>query len=260
MDNSSCSLNDKDIWVIGGAGYFGQALVSLLNKMGANILCVDLGNKAHQFKTSVLQNDRITPESLDVRNVKEMKEFVDRQMNTRGVPVGLVDLTFASTAKKLEELDETDFNDVNHGGITSTFSLVREIGTKMSQKELGSIVLFSSIYGMVSPQPEIYLDPMNKNPIEYGVGKAAIIQMTRYFAVHWGKNNVRCNCISPGPFPNPSVQKEHPDFIERLSKKSPMGRIGRPEEIAGAVAFLLSDAASYVTGHNLVIDGGWTCW
>ena len=101
---------------------------------------------------------------------------------------------------------------------------------------------------------------MNKNPIEYGVGKAGIIQMTRYLAVHWGKQNVRCNCISPGPFPNPGVQTSHPEFIERLAGKSPMGRIGQPGEIAGAVQFLLSDAASYITGQNLFVDGGWTSW
>ena len=100
---------------------------------------------------------------------------------------------------------------------------------------------------------------MNKS-IEYGVGKAAIVQMTKYLAVHWGKRNVRCNCISPGPFPNPDVQKKHPEFIERLSNKSPMGRIGQSEEIAGVVSFLLSDAASYITGQNIKVDGGWTIW
>jgi NAD(P)-dependent dehydrogenase (short-subunit alcohol dehydrogenase family) len=92
------------------------------------------------------------------------------------------------------------------------------------------------------------------------VGKAGIIQMTRYLAVHWGKANVRCNCISPGPFPNPDVQQNHPDFIQRLSGKSPMGRVGQAPEIAGSVAFLLSDASSYITGHNLAVDGGWTSW
>lgn len=101
---------------------------------------------------------------------------------------------------------------------------------------------------------------MTKNPIEYGVGKAGIIQMTRYLAVSWGKENVRCNCISPGPFPNLIVQRDNPEFVEHLAQKSPMGRIGKPDEIAGAVAFLLSDASSYITGQNLIVDGGWTIW
>jgi len=90
------------------------------------------------------------------------------------------------------------------------------------------------------------------------VTKAGLVQMTRYLAVHWGRSNVRCNCISPGPFPNPAVSKENPQFIQRLAEKTALARIGKSEEIAGAVAFLLSDAASYITGHNLAVDGGWT--
>ena len=84
--------------------------------------------------------------------------------------------------------------------------------------------------------------------------------MTKYLAVQWAGDGIRCNCISPGPFPNKKVQNDHPDFIDRLSKKVPMGRIGSPQEIAGPVLFLLSDASSFVTGHNLVVDGGWTVW
>lgn len=120
--------------------------------------------------------------------------------------------------------------------------------------------MFSSMYGMVSPNDEVYEAPMNKNPLEYGVGKAGVIQMTKYLAVHWAKQQLRVNCISPGPFPNPAVQQSHPDFIARLARKSPMGRIGIANEIAGPVAFLLSDISSYITGHNLVVDGGWTSW
>ena len=116
------------------------------------------------------------------------------------------------------------------------------------------------MYGLVSPDPDIYKPPMEVNPVEYGVGKAGIIQMTKYLAVFYAKKGVRFNCISPGPFPNPSVQKKHPDFVKRLEQKVPLGRIGQPKEVAGAVTFLLSDLASFITGHNLVVDGGWTCW
>ncbi len=254
------SLQNRTIWVIGGAGYLGQAVVLLLRQLDARVCCVDLPGRAEKFVRDHGLHQEVQPVSLDIRDDAKTKAFVEEQIRQNGIPDGLVNLTFASTAKKLEELTGEDFDEVNHGGITATFLLAREVGTEMAKNKSGSIVLFSSMYGSVSPYPEVYREPMNKNPIEYGVGKAGIVQMTRYLAVHWGRANVRCNCISPGPFPNPGVGAEHPEFVQRLSEKSPMGRIGRPEEIAGAVAFLLSDASSYLTGHNLPVDGGWTCW
>jgi NAD(P)-dependent dehydrogenase (short-subunit alcohol dehydrogenase family) len=130
----------------------------------------------------------------------------------------------------------------------------------MASRGSGSIVLFSSMYGSVSPDPRLYEAPMNPNPVEYGVGKAGIQQLARYLAVHYGPRGVRCNAISPGPFPNPAVQAAQPAFIDRLAQKVPLGRVGQSSEIAGAVVFLLSDAASFITGQNLAVDGGWTIW
>jgi NAD(P)-dependent dehydrogenase (short-subunit alcohol dehydrogenase family) len=253
-------LDNKKIWIFGGAGHLGQATVKMIRSAGAKVLCIDLEKRAETFIQSARLDPDVVPASLDVRDGESVKQFVSEQIKIHGVPHGMVNLTVASTAKTMEDLTESDFDFVNHGGLTSTFILSREIGSEMVKAGGGSIILFSSMYGMVSPYPEVYKTPMAKNPIEYGVGKAGIIQMTRYLAVTWGKSNVRCNCISPGPFPNFKVQKDNPEFIERLAQKSPLGRIGNPEEIAGAVAFLLSDASSYITGHNLVVDGGWTCW
>ena len=253
-------LKEKNIWVIGGAGYLGQATVRLLRAAGANVLCADLEDRAVAFVNESQLVPQVIPATLDIRKGAAIQEFVTEQIQRRGVPHGLVNLAFASTGKRLEELTEQDFDEVNHGGLTATFLLARQVGQEMARLGRGSIVLFSSMYGSVSPDPAVYQTPMNKNPIEYGVGKAGIIQMTRYLAVHWGRQGVRCNCISPGPFPNPTVQQNEPEFVERLAQKTPLGRIGQSSEIAGSVAFLLSDAASYITGHNLFVDGGWTCW
>lgn len=253
------TLEGKDIWVFGGAGYLGQAIVQLLEAAGASILCVDLDDRAHSFKNT-LQSEFVTPATLNVTDTTATLDFVNKQIAERGTPHGLVILTTVATGKKLEDITADEFDYVNHGALTSVFLLTREVGSAMAKEGRGSIVLFSSMYGMISPDPDAYKEPMNKNPVEYGMGKAGLIQMTRYLAVHWGKQNVRCNCISPGPFPNPSVQKNHPEFVQRLAANTPMGRIGTSHEISGAVAFLLADASTYVTGHNLVVDGGWTIW
>lgn len=254
------SLNGKNIWVFGGAGYFGQDTVILLKSMGAKVLCVDLENRAETFVQSSKLSSDVIPATLDIRDGKAVKQFVAEKIKTLGVPDGFVNLTFASTQKKMEDLSEDDFDSVNHGNLTATFILSREVGLEMVKAGRGNLVLFSTMYGMVSPNPEIYKAPMAPNPIEYGVSKAGIIQMTRYLAVSWGKENVRCNCITPGPFPHMIMQRDNPEFIERLAQKTPMGRIGKQGEIAGAVVFLLSDASSYITGQNLIVDGGWTSW
>ncbi len=260
MESGILHLTGKCIWVFGGAGYLGRATIHLLVAAGAEVLCIDLEDRAQQFINAENLQDKVSAATFDVHHCDQIKDFITGKIDQQGVPHGLVNLTYASTAKALEDLTGQDFDEVSHGSLTSSFLLSREVGSHMAALGRGSMVLFSSMYGSLSPNPDLYEAPMNKNPVEYGVTKAGIIQMVRYMAVHWGKNNVRFNSISPGPFPNPAVQQSHPEFIDRLSKKCPLGRVGKSSEIAGAVAFLLSDAASYITGQNLHVDGGWNCW
>ena len=260
MVSTQFDFSGRDVWVFGGAGYLGQPTVELLAKLGSRVLCVDLGVRAEAFVSAKALADSVTPASLDVRDAAATEVFVSTHLNQRGVPHGLVNMTYASTPKRLDDLTESDFDAANRGNLTATLLLARNVGNAMAARGGGSIVLFSSMYGSVSPDPRVYESPMNPNPIEYGVGKAGIQQMARYLAVHWGRRGVRVNSLSPGPFPNPDIQRDNPAFVQRLAAKTPLGRIGQAGEIAGAVAFLLSDAASYVTGHNLPVDGGWTAW
>lgn len=260
MSTSPFDLSQRDIWVFGGAGYLGHSVVGQLAAMHARVLCVDLEDRAKAMIQKWELADAVTPASLDAADTQAVETFVQAQIAARGVPHGLVVMTYASTAKTFDDLAVEDFDRANHGNLTATFALARAVGQHMAAKGGGTIVLFSSMYGSVSPDPRMYEAPMNPNPIEYGVGKAGIQQMARYLAVHWGPQGVRCNSISPGPFPNPTFQQEKPEFIDRLAQKVPLGRVGQAPEIAGAVTFLLSDAASYITGQNLAVDGGWTVW
>jgi NAD(P)-dependent dehydrogenase (short-subunit alcohol dehydrogenase family) len=262
MENQAniLSLNGKFIWVFGGAGYLGQAAINLLVAAGAQVLCIDMESRAQQYIDAEKLQGKVTAATLNVHQTELIPAFVADTVSRHGVPHSLVNLTYASTAKTMEDLTGDDFDAVAHGSLTSSFLLAREVGALMAKEGRGSMVLFSSMYGSLSPNPDLYEAPLTKNPIEYGVTKAGIIQMVRYMAVHYGKSNVRFNSISPGPFPNPAVQQANPAFINRLAAKCPMGRVGNAPEIAGAVAFLVSDAASYITGQNLFVDGGWNCW
>jgi len=254
------SLSGRDIWIIGGAGYLGTATVELAVAAGAKVLCVDRGPRAADMVASRQLESSVTPVDLDASDCAAVADFLKTQLATRGVPDGLVVMTYKTTGKAMADLTAEDFDGVNRTGLTSTFVMVREVGEAMAAKGRGSIVLFSSMYGTIAPDPQVYPAPINPNPIEYGVGKAGIQQMARYFAVHYGRQGVRCNSIAPGPFPFPSQQEDSPEFMRNLAAKTPLGRIGQPKEIAGTVVFLVSDAASYVTGHNLAVDGGWTAW
>jgi NAD(P)-dependent dehydrogenase (short-subunit alcohol dehydrogenase family) len=116
------------------------------------------------------------------------------------------------------------------------------------------------MYGVVSPDPSIYGDSGKNNPAHYGATKAGMIQLTRYLACNLSPGRIRVNSVSPGPFPDTEVDPGIPQFYEKLAAKVPMGRTGRPQEAAAPVVFLLSEAASYVNGANLPVDGGWTAW
>ncbi|NHE58867.1 SDR family oxidoreductase [Cyclobacterium plantarum] len=253
-------LKGKWIWVIGGAGYLGVAVMKRLTELGAKVICADLESKAFKLGEEHGFADKMVPETLDIGNESALMEFIATQIKKHGPPDGLVNLAYASTVKKMEDLSGEEFDAVNHSGLTANFILGKEMGKAMATHGGGSVVFFGSMYGMVVPDPKLYDAPMNPNPIEYGVGKAGIIQMTKYLAMYYGLQNVRFNCISPGPFPNLEVKKKHPEFIAKLEKKTFLQRTGDASEVSGPVAFLLSDISSFITGHNLVVDGGWTGW
>ena len=253
-------LVGKTIWVTGGAGYLGAPITAALDRAAARTLCFDLGDKPHALvRDRALE--RTIPVSLDVSDAAALPAQLENLMAEHGVPDGVVHLAYASSAgKTLEDLPIADFAQTFARTVPATFALCRTVAQRMRPRGSGSIVLFASMYGLVAPDPRIYASPLTPNPIDYGASKAAILQLARYLAVHYGGAGLRFNCVTPGPFPNPNMQRDYPRFIDELVRKTALARVGTNEEIVGPTLFLLSDAASYVTGHSLVVDGGWTTW
>lgn len=258
--NTRHSLAGTTIFVVGGAGYLGSAITEALDTECGTLLCLDLPGRAEEL-VSQRSLGRAIPVSIDITQTATLTASLDALIAEHGIPDGVVHLAFASSSgKTLDALGAEDLDATFCRGVTPTFLVARHLAERMKDRKRGSIVLFGSMYGMVAPDPRIYSPPLTPNPIDYGASKAAVIQMTRTLAVHYGPFNVRVNCVTPGPFPNPTVQESHPGFIRELAAKTALGRIGASPEIVGPTVFLLSDAASFVTGQSLVVDGGWTAW
>jgi NAD(P)-dependent dehydrogenase (short-subunit alcohol dehydrogenase family) len=254
------SLEGKTIWVTGGAGHLGSAITAALDAQAAKVICFDLPGRAAALVRDQ-QLRRTIPLSVDFTDAKGLPGALAPVLETHGVPDGVVHLvTATSSGYRLETLPPEVFQQTFDLSLTPTFVLCRLLAERMKSRGSGNIVLFSSMYGVVSPDPGMYRGGHIPNPIDYGAAKAAILQLTRYLAVYYGPAGIRFNCVTPGPFPNPAIQAAHPELIQEIDRKTPLNRVGQNHEIVGPTLFLLTDSASFVTGHSLAVDGGWTSW
>src|SRR5688572_15893987 len=242
-------LSGRVAWVVGGGGYLARPVCQLLAEMGAHVVVADRHiDSARQAARAIGGDDAIEVDAGDEKSVARAAESIRAKHERLDI---VVNMSTFSTGKPMNEMTADDFAAGLRVTLTGAFLVAREAARLMLPRGSGSIIQFGSMYGLVSPDPSIY-GQWNVNPIDYGAAKAAVLQMVRYQAVMWGPSNVRVNAVVPGPFPNPSGMGHDTEFMARLAKKTPLNRVGRAEEIAGAVAFLASDASSYVTGTQIV--------
>ncbi|MCC6287115.1 MAG: SDR family oxidoreductase [Chitinophagaceae bacterium] len=240
-------LENKIIVVTGGNGLLGSHICNYLQKKGAVVVSADINQK------EVNKLNRVA----DITNEKSIDELITNIERDFGHIDGWVNNAYPRTkdwGSKFEDIliDSWKANVDMH--LNGYFLCCKRIIESMKKYQFGSIVNMSSIYGIVGPDFTIYEGTSMTMPAAYSAIKGGLINFTRYLASYVGSYNIRVNAVSPGGiFDNqPSV------FIKQYEKKVPLKRLGQPQDIAPGVAFLLSDEASYITGHNLVIDGGWT--
>ena len=242
--------------VIGGPGYLGRPICEALAFHGAHVIVADINEQAvGDTVVGIGKIGSAEPRLIDAGN----EASIARAFESIDELDVLVNLATFSHGASLENATGEQWSDGLRVTLTGSYLVSRAAAQRMSGRG-GSIIHFASMYGLVSPVPDVYAGLCPANPPDYGAAKAGILQLTRYQAVFWAKQSIRVNAVVPGPFPNRQGQGANGAFVERLSQRVPMGRVGNAEEIAGAVVYLSSSASSYVTGTSLVVDGGWTAW
>lgn len=255
-------MTGKVCIVTGGTGYLGCENVKALKDFGATVVVADL-REAEQRWDGAPKYDYDLFVQTDIGSTESMKNL----FKTVAEKFGRIDVlvncaNFSKGHGKeswIENMDDETWMVALNGSILSTVRGIREVIPYMKENGGGSIINYCSMYGIVAPDLRIYGDSYQRQPGNYGTAKGGVLQLTRYAASALAPYGIRVNAVTPGPFPNPANQGDE-RFNNELAKKTMVGRFGVNHEMAGAVLLLASDASTFMTGTNIVVDGGWTAW
>jgi NAD(P)-dependent dehydrogenase (short-subunit alcohol dehydrogenase family) len=248
-DDSLFRLDRRIAVVIGAGSGIGQSAAEGLARQGARVVCADV-NLAAAEETAGRIGQGIEASQVDVTDGAGVKRFLNKTVEEYGGLHVVVSTPGINVRKPIVNYSSEEFERVIAVNLKGTFHVLREAGSIMSDAGGGSIIVFSSIRSLV----------VEPGQGVYAATKAGMVQMVRALAAELGPRGVRVNAIAPGVVETPLTQpiKNNPAWYNAYSAKSVLGRWARPEEMAGPVAFLASDAASYITGTVLFVDGGWT--
>ena len=273
--NSLFSLEGKTAVLTGASGFLGRTFTLALLANGARVVALGRSERLQvEAKTwaDEFGADKISVKQIDMYDTAALNDLCDTiaaDEKTIDILINNAHELGASTGFNVPEgsLEQASFEHWMknlQGGVYWAVQTTQRLGVRMKEARRGSIVNIATMYATVAPRPQLYEGTSSLNPPGYSASKAALAAFTRYTASFWGTSGVRANCISPGPFSNTedvggqnAVAEDSP-FVTKLKGYTVLNRIGRPIELCGALLFLASDASTYVTGQNLIVDGGWT--
>ena len=259
------NFQNKIFLVTGGTGHIGSVTVEEILKLGGKLI-ITSSSKKNIFKLKKKLKNRFNKKyeifltnfnkETDIENLIKMIKKKYSYLN------GIINNAYGGNTGEIDLINKSDFTRAINFNLYLPFKFIKELKNLMIKgaiktKSQSSIINISSMYGSVSPDKSIYDNAKDLNPIHYGATKSGLIQMTKYLACNLNPKKIRVNSISPGPITKSNASKR---FIKKIRKKVPIGRVGKPIEVALPIIFLLSDLSTYVNGADLSVDGGWTAW
>lgn len=263
------SLKGKSAIVTGALGILGRHFCRGLAQSGANVAIIDISSGGESFASELSQQFDVQTVSVtcDLRDPVAVAAMVKTCVDH----FGRIDILHNNAAGKsaswekflapFETYDLDTWKEIMSINVDTMFLVAQAVGKEMKRAGGGSIIQTSSIYGVVAPDQRIYQGSMYEGfqintPAIYSTSKAAVIGLTNYLATYWAKDNIRVNTLTPGGV----ASGQNETFVKNYSQRIPMGRMAEAEDLVGALIYLASDASKYVTGQNMIVDGGLTAW
>jgi len=258
------SLEGKTVLLTGASGHLGKKIAETVLTNGAKLIA--MGRSLIRTHACVEKwrdrygNKHVDPVQVDMYDLPELAKVLDYLVGMGPIDVLINNAHDLNEAAGFNTPSGTIENatpeqwDKHFAAVHWAAMTTQKIGAGMKDRGRGSIINISTMYAEVAPNPQLYEGTEFMNPPGYSAAKAALLALTRYTASFWGPHGIRANAILPGPFPK---DVQNPTFLKRLKERTCLRRVGKPQDLAGVLLFLASDASSYVTGQAISVDGGW---
>jgi NAD(P)-dependent dehydrogenase (short-subunit alcohol dehydrogenase family) len=256
------SLKDKVVLITGSVGLLGLKMCESLCEYDAKVVMTDINKEKLKRASRELSEKypgKILSIFIDIVDEKSVQDGLKKTIDLSGSVDVLINNAYPYNkhyGRIYEDIEFKDWRENVDMHLNGYFNVTHKVSKVMMKQKRGNIINIASIYGVLGPHFGIYQDLGITMPIEYSAIKGGIINFTRYLATYLAPYNIRVNSISPGGI----YDKQSPVFVKRYCKEVPLGRMASPQDIAGGVIYLASEASSFVTGQNLMIDGGWSTW